>query len=114
MTTKEQHLAEIERQIKDSQEDLEMGKALQRLKMNPDFKRLILEGYLTEEAVRLVHLKANPSMAAPDKQVATIRDIDAIGSFYQFLHVVGFKGRQAETSIEQAEQARQEIQEEDE
>lgn len=112
MTSKAQALAQCEQQIKDAQGSLELGKALASLRQNPDFKKLMIEGYLKNEAVRLVHLKADPNMSSVENQAAIVRDIDAIGAISQYFLTVEMMGRRAEASIADAEQAIVEINEE--
>lgn len=113
MSTKEQQLAALEQQIKDAQGSLELGKALASLRHNADFKKLVIDGYLKNEAVRLVHLKSDPSMSSADNQAAVVRDIDAIGALAQFFRTVEMMGTRAESSIAEAEQAITEIHEEE-
>lgn len=112
-TNNEQHLAALDRQIKSAQVNLELGKTLERLRQNQDFKKLVLQGYLTDEAVRLVHLKADPNLQSSEKQAAVVRDIDAIGAFKMYLETIAFLGRDAERSIADAEAQKQEIEEEE-
>jgi len=75
----------LEREIQAAKQAIEVGQALDRLKNNRDFKLVITTGYFTEEAVRLVHLKAMPNMARPESQASIIQQIDAIGTFYGYL-----------------------------
>ena len=49
----------IERNITKSVAAIERGIALERLRVNKDFKSIVLDGYFKDEAVRLVHLKAS-------------------------------------------------------
>lgn len=114
MTTQDQYLNMLDQQIKDAQVTLEMGKALARLRDNPDFKKLVVKGYLENEAVRLVHLKADPSMQSVPDQAGIDRDINSIGSLAQYFRAVEMMGARAESSIAEAEAAREEIQQEGE
>ncbi len=86
-------IQQLEQNIQHSKKAVELGNALERLLNNRDFKNIILKGYMEQEAVRLVHLKAAPAMDSPAKQTAIMRDIDAIGSFAGFLKEIQ---RQAE------------------
>ena len=113
MSMKEQQIAALEQQIKDAQASLELGKALTNLRQNPDFKKLMIDGYLKNEAIRLVHLKADPSMSSQANQAAVIRDIDAIGAIDQYFRAIAMMGARAEISIADAEQAILDIQEEE-
>lgn len=114
MTSNEQHIAQLEQQIKDAQGSLELGKALASLRQNPDFKKVMIEGYLKNEAIRLVHLKADPSMTSVADQASIVRDIDAIGSMSQYFRVLEMMGKRADSSISEAEAAIAEIQNEEE
>lgn len=105
----EQQIAEIDQQIKDARPQKELGEALERLRHNPDFKKLVIEGYLKNEAVRLVHLKADPNMAAGQHQAAIMRDIDSIGALASYFATIDMLGRRATASIEDAEKAREEV-----
>lgn len=100
---------EIEVSMAGAKKVVAMGDALGRLMKNPDFKLLILDGYLKDEAVRLVHAKANPACQRADIQAAIVKDIDAIGSLDQYFRTVDIAADQAATSIEEAENALTEI-----
>lgn len=108
-TDNEQEIAALDRDIKDARPQVELAKALENLRTNPDFKKLIIKGYLENEAVRLVHLKADPNMSAPNHQAAIVRDIDSIGCLAQFFATVDAVGRRAERVIADAEHMREEI-----
>lgn len=97
-------VVEIELQMKDAEEMIELEKALERLDKNRDFKRLIRQGYLTNEAVRLVQLKGAPGCQDPKTQAAILRDIDGIGSLLCFFHKVHHEADVARRVIEAGEQ----------
>ena len=86
-------IQQLEHEIQTSKKSVELGNALERLFNNRDFKNIVLKGYLEQEAVRLVHLKASPEMDSPAKQAAIVRDIDAIGALSSFFKEIQ---RQAE------------------
>lgn len=113
MTDNELQIANIQRQIQDAQDALALGKALHNLASNPDFKKVISEGYLKHEAVRLVHLRADPELQSPAQQAAILRDIDSIGVLAEYLRVVRKQGEIAERSIADGEAAIAEIEEEE-
>jgi hypothetical protein len=81
-------VVELELNIKEAEDLVSLGKSLERLEKNKDFKKVIQEQYLHNEAVRLVHLKSDGNMQDPRVQERLVRDIDAIGSFTQFLSKV--------------------------
>lgn len=105
----DQHLAALDRQEKAAKPRVELGKALERLKSNRDFKALILEGYLQHEAVRLVHTKADPSMQEPAQQAAIVRDIDAIGALAHYFDTTAALARMAAKEMTDVEAQRNEL-----
>jgi len=100
---------EIEMNIKQAREIVDLNKSLERLEKNKDFKKLIQGEYLHNEAVRLVHLKSDSNMQHADKQRDVTRDIDAIGSFAQFLNMIGFKAQMAQDAINECEMSLDEL-----
>lgn len=108
-TDNERYLAELDSQIKQAEPQLKLAKALERLKLNPDFKEVVLKGYLEDSAVRLVHLRADAAMQDPEQQAAILRGIDGIASFHSFLHTVAVQGRIAEKQTNDAEAQREEV-----
>lgn len=79
-------IGQIERELKEARKRVEFGAALERLHGNRDFRKVVSEGYFRDEAVRLVHLKADPSMQDADSQRSITQQIDAIGAFSAYLH----------------------------
>lgn len=102
-------LATIEQSIKQAKELVDVGAALTRLRSNRDFKRIILDGYFDKEAVRLVHLKADPAMQSPTSQQAIISAMDAIGNLHQYLMDIDRTADLAQKQIEDGEQAREDV-----
>jgi hypothetical protein len=81
-------ITKIEQEVKNAKKTADLGAALDRLRNNRDFRKIILEGYLETEAVRLVHAKGNPECQRPEKQATIARDIDGIASFVQYLNTI--------------------------
>jgi hypothetical protein len=104
-----QTVEEIERNIKLQKEIIEFGKAVERLQSNRDFRKVVTEGYFEKEAVRLVHLKADPEMQRPEIQAGIIQAIDAIGNMSQFLRDAVRSAELAAKSVSQDEETRDEI-----
>jgi len=96
-------IAALERDIETKKHQVALNNALERLMSNKDFKKVVLEGYFVNEAVRLVSVKADYSQRHPDLQAGIIRDIDAIGSLQKFFGLIGTNGEQAAASIPQDE-----------
>ena len=86
-----------------------MGDALERLYMNKDFKKVITEGYFENEAIRLVHLKADPNMQSVDSQKGIMQQMDSIGSLKQYFHLQRYLAESAGKSINFDEQTRQDM-----
>jgi hypothetical protein len=99
----------IERNIEKAKAEVEFGAALERLKANKDFKKVVLEGYFEKEAIRLVHLKADCNMQSPEMQRSIVQQMDAIGSFSEFLNVRLQRAGMATKQIEADEETRDEI-----
>ena len=93
-------LQDIEANIKNSKELIDLGASVERLKSHRDFKKVIIDGYFKDEAVRLVHLKADPNMQTPDRQASIIRDMDAIGAFASYLNITLVMADRAAQAIE--------------
>lgn len=74
------------------QQDVEKLNALNRLLQNPDFISVIGEGYLHDEAVRLVHARPDMFGSRPEAVEGIDRQIAAIGEFRNFLRKVDRDG----------------------
>ena len=102
-------LEAIDRSIKQAQALVELGSAVDRLRSNKDFKKIVIEGYFEKEAIRLVHLKADPSMQSAASQQSINQQMDAIGAFSQYLDMVLRHADQARKQIASDESMRDEI-----
>ena len=102
-------IQEIESNIRQSKKVVEFGDAIERLRTNKDFKKVIIEGYFEKEAIRLVHLKADPNMQGDESQKAIISQMDAVGTLSQYLYTQGALANMARNSIEADEQTRDEL-----
>ena len=93
-------IEQLENNIQYSKKIVEMGIALERLHNSRDFKKVILEGYFEQEAIRLVHLKADPSMQGADQQKAVLVQMDAIGALKQYFQVLSMQASMADKAIQ--------------
>lgn len=105
----QEDIAAIERDIAKAKVSIEFGHTLTRLKGNRDFKEVILQGYFEAEAIRLVHLKAEPYMQSAESQLSIVNQIDAIGSFSGYLNAALKKAAMAARSLDDNETALAEI-----
>lgn len=99
----------IERNIKLATATNEFGNALIRLRGNKDFKTVILTGYFEQEAVRLVHLKADPNMQSVESQRSIVSQMDAIGALNQYFNTVTHKAMLAVKTVTADQQTLEEL-----
>ena len=103
MTTQEE-IAAVERSIKESKADIELGSAYERLCKNKDFLAVIKQAYFKDEAVRLVHLRGDPSFQTPEKQEAILKQMDSVANLNQFFLALAMKARLSEKSLKDNEE----------
>lgn len=103
------NIDQIELDIQQSRQSIELGKALERLQKNGDFKKLIQEHYMERMPINLVILKSAPQMQAPERQADLLRQMDAIGSLAQYFHAIRQNAEQAMKKLEDDEQTRDEL-----
>lgn len=106
-------IQEIELNIKQAQELVNLNTSLQRLRNNRDFKKVFLDGFFKDEAVRLVHLKADPSMQTPEYQAAILKQMDGIGAIRSYFDMIEHQGQMAAQAIEADEEALEELRQEE-
>lgn len=61
-----------------------MWESLRKLRSNPDFKRVILQGYFRDKAVNGVSLLAQDAVIANGQRSAVMEDLIAISSLEDF------------------------------
>jgi len=93
-------IQEIELNIKQAQAFVDAGKALERLQSNRDFKKIVMEGYFKEEAIRLVHLKGDFSQRHAPEQEMIAKDMHGIAAMNQYFNMVFARADHAERAIE--------------
>lgn len=102
-------LQQLERNIKHAQKTVDLGDALDRLRNNRDFKKVIGEAYFNEEAVRLVHLMSDSNMQSPEIQQSIHKQMIAIGVFHDFLNTLATRADMARRSVAADEATRDEM-----
>lgn len=102
-------IQEIEASINEAKKMIEKGRALERLMLNQDFKKLITVGYLETGAIHLVLLKAQSNMQTDVLQSGIIKQIDSIGSLNEYFEEIRHQSLLAATSIINNEETRDEI-----
>lgn len=93
--------ADLESVIRENKELLELGNSLEKLLRNSDFKSVVVEGYLKDYAVELVHKLADPTV---DKTVIQSQ-LDSIAHFKSFLDRVTSNSEMAKKSIDESNEA---------
>lgn len=113
MNETEQQLNDIEISIDDARKTITRKDQLQRLIDSQDWKDIIEDGYFRDEAARLVVLKADPSMLEDKEQKQIDIAINAIGPFRQYLRTIMQFGFMAEQALNNDQQTREELLEEE-
>lgn len=105
----ESQLEQIDVGIDQAKAIIELGQSLDRLQTNKDFVKLINEGYLKDEAVRLVGLKADSNLQSPEHQKRIDDGIMGIAQLKHHLRFVSQMASQARQDLTDYEEARQEV-----
>ena len=69
----------LEADAKEYKKVLKFAQAVKRLELNTDFKKVFVEGYFKDEAVRLVHLRSDSQYQSKEVQENILKALDAIG-----------------------------------
>lgn len=101
-------IKEIEVSLEDAQREIELGRAVERLNANRDFKTIFLEGYFKDEAARLAMLYSHPGLRA-DMQEAVQRDLCGPGAVVRYLQTILRAAQTAENVVAQGEEALDEL-----
>jgi hypothetical protein len=104
-----EQLRSIDAQIARHKESIADGNALARLKANPDFKRIILSGYLEKEAVRLVHGRAVACLNGQVHADHNLTRIEAVSIFSEYLKHVAEQAETAAADLVDTEHTRDEL-----
>ena len=83
MSSLEQLETEVE--VAEINHDIEMGEALLRLEKNPDFKKIIVDGYLDQKVKSSVSLLAVPNIKQRGERPDIMEDIISASNLQFFL-----------------------------
>jgi len=100
-------IAEIELSIEAAKDLVSRKEQALRLANNRDFKKLVLDGYVKDEAVRLTGLSADPNMK--NHQDDIFDAIKGISLFRQYMQNIVTIGKVAENELLEQEQVLEEI-----
>ena len=67
---------------------VDMGESLERLEKNPDFQKIIVEGYLDRKVKASVSLLAVPAISQRGERPAVFEDIIAASNLQYFFHMI--------------------------
>jgi hypothetical protein len=82
---------ELELETIEINHHLEMGEALNRLRNNPDFQKVILDGYCKEKALSSVSLLGVPQISEQGKRPGVMEDLVSISNLqYFFMQIDNF------------------------
>lgn len=99
----------IELSMQEHKKHVELGKALQRLMKNQDFQKILMKGYLEQEAIRLVQRKAEYRCQNAVDQADIVKRIDAIGLLKIYFDTLMYNHDEALKGIEMDSQTLEEI-----
>ncbi|SUA63326.1 Uncharacterised protein [Oligella urethralis] len=103
-------LQEIELTIDRAKEMIKDGEAVERLLRNRDFKRLVVDGYFKDEAVRLAFLKSERQVLTDEKLEKIVdSNLKSIGFFKQYLEFISHQALQAKAALKENEELREEL-----
>jgi hypothetical protein len=107
----ENEILEIESEISNVKRAIKRLDTLNRLTETPEWKELIEEGYLRDEAARVVGLRADIQMRmAGEVQMDWLNDmLTGIGAFNQYLNFIRQMGHSAKEQLEQKQDTHAEL-----
>ncbi len=91
---------------------IERAECARRLAENPDFQKLVMEGYLQDEPKRLAELMASGRLHQTNLENCT-RELDAIGKFRTYLSNIIQQGNISEDDLKALEEERERALQED-
>lgn len=74
---------------------IQMLEALERLENNKDFQKVILNGYMVDESLRLSSLLANPTIKTQGKRTDIMEMLVAISTFGEYMNTIKAMGATA-------------------
>ncbi|UVN14361.1 hypothetical protein FBPa1_0006 [Pseudomonas phage vB_PaeP_FBPa1] len=105
---------EIQITRKNAEKFVRLRDAMLRLHKNRDFQALILNDFLKDNAARLVLLKADANMQAPEMQARILREIDAVGALHTYFQLIGIRGDEADQAIKDCDSELERVRKEEE
>jgi hypothetical protein len=104
-------IQEVELSIEDAKAMIDRGRMVEKLSNNREFKKLVLDGYFTEEAARLTHVYSDPNYAQHKGFIEN--DIIGIGAFKRYLTTIMQMAQNAQTELESHQSTLEELRQEE-
>lgn len=104
-------IQEVELSIEHAKATIRKRDIALKLAENADFKELVLQGYLVDEAARLAHLSADLTLT-PEQRGEVLQMVQAIGFFKAYMSKHVAFGNQAERDLVAHQETLQELHEE--
>lgn len=79
--------------------EVDLLEALERLEKNPDFKKIIVDGYLKEKALESVSLLAHPAIKQRGQRPDVMEDLVAISNLKYYLFMIKQLGEGAKADL---------------
>lgn len=96
-------IQELELSIEAAKEMAVRGAKAEKLASNPDFQKIVFDGYFVNEASRLALLYSDPNITEEQREYVH-RDLIAIGGFKRYMSTLVQLGQYAANEIAQAEE----------
>jgi len=109
----EQQLHQVELDMEQAKALVQRGKNLMKLTHNKEFKAIIEDGYCKEEVLRVTMLRADASQQSPEAQEQLNKTLDGMAYLQLHFRTIMQLARMAEKSLEDQEQERELLLEED-
>lgn len=101
--TIEEEIAGLEYQKAKAQEEIAFSKKVERLLLNPDFKSVILDKYITQEAARFVHVSCDVNISVENRGDA-LANAQAAGYLKRWLQTTQSIANLLKGDLEQIEE----------
>lgn len=110
MSNVTQKIEELEASAVSAKEVVAQRDALVKLASTPEFRKLIVEGYLRDETARLTHISSEPGMTPQDRADAMAM-AQATGHFKRWMNALIQMGNHAEKGIKDIDEMISEMRE---
>lgn len=94
--------------IEEHEEHVLLGEALERLKNNPDFKKVFLDEFLVKEAARYIRVSTDPSLT-PEARADAVGTAQSAGYVGRYMHKITNLHNYAKSSIHELKEHIEEL-----